>query len=130
MNRRIFIVILVIIITVIAVFYFSQKAASDKGNNGTRYSACYDENGQSLNCKKCDGKGDVFVYGDGYACEIRSKDALKKCLYDDECSKGCAYINGSAVEGQCRAYKTNPYDGLGLCGRGRGENIVNCNLNN
>jgi len=130
MKRKTMVLILIIIVVVILVFYFTQKAASDDGNNGTRYSVCYDENGDIMNCKKCDGKGDVFVYGAGYACEIKALDALKPCLYNDECAKGCAYINGSAAQGQCRAYKTNPYDGLGRCGRDRGAGQVNCNLNN
>jgi len=129
MRRKITIIILFIIVIGALIFYFSQRAASDKGSNGTRYTACYDEDGDAMNCKRCDGKGQVIVRGAGYVCEIKASDALKKCTYDEECNKGCAYQNASAISGQCRAFITNTYDGLGLCGRSKKDKEVNCNLN-
>lgn len=127
MRRKITIIILFILIFVGLIIYFTQGAESEKGNNGTRFSACYDAKGGTMNCKKCLENGRSIVSDASYVCEIEARDALKSCIYNEECVKGCAYQNASSTEGKCRAFKTNTYDGLGLCGRERGEAGVNCN---
>lgn len=128
MHRKTIVLIFIVIVVGALVFYFTQKAASEKGSNGTRYTVCYDEKGKTMNCKKCVGKGDVIVHGAGYTCEIIAKDAKTPCVYNEECVKGCAYQNGSATSGKCRAFRTNTYDGLGLCGRSKKDGVVNCNI--
>ncbi|KKR07862.1 MAG: hypothetical protein UT32_C0006G0009 [Parcubacteria group bacterium GW2011_GWC2_39_14] len=126
MRRKSLVIILFIVVIVALVFYFTQKAASERGSNGTRYSVCYNEKGQEMNCKKCAKRGESIMHGAGYTCEIKAKDALKPCTFNEECNKSCAYKNGSATAGFCRPYLTNTYDDLGLCDRSKNDAAVNC----
>lgn len=126
MRRKILILILIIVIVIGFIFIMFLKAAADQVNNGTRFTVCYDERGAEMNCKKCDKKGEAIMHGAGYTCEIKAKDALKPCTFNEECAKECAYKNGSATSGFCRQFITNTYDDLGVCNRSKDDLQVNC----
>ncbi|KKQ78621.1 MAG: hypothetical protein UT02_C0061G0006 [Parcubacteria group bacterium GW2011_GWC2_38_7] len=126
MRRKFLILVLVLVVVGGFIFILSPKATADKVNNGTRFTNCYDEYGNEMKCKKCEKKGEAIVHGAGYTCEIKAKDALKPCTFNEECDKSCAYKNASATAGFCRAFETNTYDDLGLCNRSKNDEKVNC----
>ncbi|MFA6533641.1 MAG: hypothetical protein WCT37_00545 [Patescibacteria group bacterium] len=116
--------IILVIIILIVVLFLNNKNNLLVDDNSREAGFCFDGNGRQINCEKCiKGGGKIFAHSFAQTCEIKAKDANKKCVYDDECiNYVCVYSNKSAEQGYCDDYKGDN-DGKEQCHHKRGENI-------
>ena len=86
-------------------FYLPQEKDTRFNELSKRVTNCFDENREQMDCKECIKKGELFEHSFGASCEIKAKDANKKCIYNDECDKNeCIYQSINSSQGYCDDY--------------------------